>query len=113
MSTALLIGSVLVAALACPAMMWWQSRRGGSSSCARRGPEQATSGKLEELRRRHDRLEARVAELDRRPRGHRPGVGQEERPPRQRTMTTASDPKMGSCTSGARPMPPIVGIDGA
>ncbi len=65
MSTALLIGSVLVAALACPAMMWWQSRRGGSSSCARRGPEQATSGKLEELRRRHDRLEARVAELAR------------------------------------------------
>jgi len=27
MSTALLVGVVLVAALACPATMWWQARR--------------------------------------------------------------------------------------
>lgn len=65
MSTALLIGAVLVAALACPAMMWWQSRRGSTSCCGPRGGQQSASGELELLRRRHERLGVRIAELER------------------------------------------------
>ncbi|MGH8985843.1 MAG: hypothetical protein ACRDY6_18475 [Acidimicrobiia bacterium] len=67
-TTALLIGVVLVAALACPAMMWFQARRGKSAPCCPptrdddRGPAD-----LDRLRAEHERLNARLAELESRP----------------------------------------------
>jgi hypothetical protein len=46
MSTSLLIGAVVVATLACPAMMWWRSRR-GTSCCGARVAEPPPSEGLE------------------------------------------------------------------
>lgn len=62
MSTALLIGAVLVAVLACPAIMWWQSRRGAASCCAP-GPRGKDSSELAELRLRHEQIGARIAAM--------------------------------------------------
>jgi hypothetical protein len=64
METALLVAAVLVAGLACPAMMWWQRRRGRRAACCvpgDAGAEDATE--LAALRRQHDVLSTRVAEL--------------------------------------------------
>lgn len=71
MSTALVVGAVLLVALACPAMMWWRSRHGGSTCCAPAAPEQPRTGDLAELRRRHERVAARIAELEEEPTGAR------------------------------------------
>lgn len=64
METALLIAVVLVAGLACPAMMWWQRRRGGEAACcvpAERG--RGEPAEAAELRGKNERLSARLAEL--------------------------------------------------
>jgi hypothetical protein len=63
MSTAVLIGLVVVAALACPLMMWWQSRRGRAACCLpARGDER--SADIERLRSRQEHLAKQIAELE-------------------------------------------------
>jgi hypothetical protein len=64
MSTALLIGLVVVAALACPSMMWWQSRRGRAGTCI--PGRTAGSTELQTLRARQDHLAEQIQELERR-----------------------------------------------
>lgn len=65
MSTALLIGPVLVAALACPAMMWFQARRGKSAPCCPPRPAPGEQPQeLDTLRAEHARLSAQLAELE-------------------------------------------------
>lgn len=69
METALLVAAVLVAGLACPAIMWWQRRRGRQAACCvpgDAGPAGATE--LAELRRQRDVLSTRLAELRGEPR---------------------------------------------
>ena len=64
METALLIAAVLVAGLACPAMMWWQRRRGREAACcmpAERGGGE--TGEVAELRSENEGLSTRLAEL--------------------------------------------------
>lgn len=63
--TALLIAVVLVAALACPAMMWWSERRGRSAQCcpSRRSSEERPAS-LEELRAEQQRLDALIANAE-------------------------------------------------
>lgn len=64
METALLVAAVLLAGLACPAMMWWQRRRGRQAACCMpRDTSAEDATKLAELRRKHDVLSARLAEL--------------------------------------------------
>lgn len=64
METALLVAAVLIAGLACPAMMWWQRRRGQDAACCLpvegRGKDAA---ELDGLREKNDALSARLAEL--------------------------------------------------
>lgn len=75
MSTALLIGLVLVAALACPATMWFQARRGKSAPCC--PPAQAPGEQrqdLDTLRAEHARLSAQLAELDTHPKDQAPAA---------------------------------------
>jgi hypothetical protein len=66
MEAVLLVLAIATAASICPAMMWWQRRRGRAAACARigsaGGPEES---ELDELRRRRDEIEARIAELGR------------------------------------------------
>lgn len=66
MSTALLIGVVLVAVLACPAMMWFQGRRGKTAPCCPPGRDEqlATPGDLDALRAEHARIGAELARLE-------------------------------------------------
>jgi len=69
METALLIGAVLIATLACPAMMWWQRFRGREAACCT--PTDAAAdgpSEVEQLRRRNESLSARLAELGADPR---------------------------------------------
>ncbi|MGH2954954.1 MAG: hypothetical protein ACRDK9_13250 [Solirubrobacterales bacterium] len=64
MEVALLVAAVLVAGLACPAMMWWQRRRGREAACCAPAPRGRESGELEALRERQRELAARLAALD-------------------------------------------------
>lgn len=60
MSGVLLVVAVLIAAAACPAMMWLRARRGGPASCfATEKP-----GTLDELRRRRAELDAAISRSD-------------------------------------------------
>lgn len=70
LGTVLLIALVLVAALACPAMMWFQGRRGKTAPCcpSRRDREDERTDDLDGLRVEHARVTAQLAELDSRPR---------------------------------------------
>lgn len=64
MEIALLIAAVLLAGLACPAMMWWQRRRGEDAACCL--PAEAREKRaveLDRLREQNEALSARVAEL--------------------------------------------------
>ncbi|MGI9020886.1 MAG: hypothetical protein ACR2G3_09285 [Solirubrobacterales bacterium] len=75
METALLAAAVLVAGLACPAMMWWQRRRGREAACCMPRDSDAEGGtELAELRRRHDALSMRLAELRGEPQPLTPGA---------------------------------------
>ena len=60
MSGVLLVVAVLIAAAACPAMMWLRARRGGPASC--RAP--ATPTTVDELRRRRAELDAAISQRD-------------------------------------------------
>ena len=64
MSTGILIALVVVAALACPLVMWWQNRRGRADACCM--PVSSSRGKTEvgELRARQEALASRIAELE-------------------------------------------------
>lgn len=74
METALLVAAVLVAGLACPAMMWWQRRRGREAACCPPGaPADERGAELDELRGQIRALSARLAELRTEPRP-RPGA---------------------------------------
>lgn len=70
METLLFVLLIAAAGLACPAMMWWQRRRGRDPACCARGSRQSgerheePGADLAELRVRHDRLAARIAELE-------------------------------------------------
>lgn len=65
MTTALLIAVVLVAAFACPAMMWFQDRRGKSAPCCPPGRASAAEPRdLDQLRADHARLSAELADLE-------------------------------------------------
>jgi hypothetical protein len=65
MELALLVAAVLVAGLACPAMMWWQRRRGREAACCAPASVRDERSELEALRERQRELAARIAELDR------------------------------------------------
>lgn len=64
MSEALLVVAVLAAALTCPAMMWIQSRRGKSAPCCPPRHDEAAPESLDQLRARHERVTAELAELE-------------------------------------------------
>lgn len=64
MSTGLLIGVVLVAALACPAMMWFQERRGKRAACCPPRRNEEGPQDLDALKAEHARLTAQLAEFD-------------------------------------------------
>jgi hypothetical protein len=69
METLLLVLLVAMAASLCPATMWWQRRRGRAASCHMplRSQDSAAAhdeADLEELRRRHEVITARIAELE-------------------------------------------------
>ncbi len=70
METALLVTAILVAGLACPAMMWWRRDRDPTCSmpAGLRKRSRTHDGDrpvdVEELRLRHDRLTTRIAELE-------------------------------------------------
>lgn len=60
MSGVLLVVAVLIAAAACPAMMWLRARRGGPAAC----PAPAKPRTLDELRRRRAELDAAINQRD-------------------------------------------------
>lgn len=60
MTGGLLVAAVLIAAVACPAMMWLRARRGGPASCC----APAKPGTLDELRRRRAELDAAISRRD-------------------------------------------------
>jgi hypothetical protein len=60
---AILIGAIVVAALACPVMMLL-GRRGIGPGCAVMGCEPKEADELGELRRRERELASRIAELE-------------------------------------------------
>ena len=64
METALLVAAILIAGLACPAVMWWQRRRGREAACCLpRSTDEKAAAELAELRGRNLVLSARLAEL--------------------------------------------------
>ena len=63
MSDALLVGLVVVAALACPLHMWWMHRRGKRAACCPPQHDHASTD-VAALRARRDELEAQLAEFD-------------------------------------------------
>ncbi len=66
METAVVIAAVLVAAFACPAIMWWQRRQGRHAPCCTpAGADRDTE--LEELRQGQAALSARLRELQNEP----------------------------------------------
>mgnify|MGYP000607286848 CR=1 FL=1 len=63
MSDVLLVGAVLVTALACPLHMWWMSRRGKQAACC--PPAKASHlATAEELRARRREIEAQLSEFE-------------------------------------------------
>lgn len=65
MTTALLVAVVVLAALACPAMMWWNARRGRRSHCCPPlGSQDKPDLTLEDLREEQQRLQARIADAE-------------------------------------------------
>jgi len=56
------LGLVLAAGLACPVHMWWSHRRGRANACGPAGDDPQQD--LATLRRRHQDVSARIAELD-------------------------------------------------
>jgi hypothetical protein len=67
MLEAVLIAAVVVAALACPVMMWL-GRRGIGPGCAMMGacaPKEREGETLDDLRRREGEVSARIARLER------------------------------------------------
>jgi hypothetical protein len=61
----LLIGLILVAALACPLHMWWAHRRGKQAVCCPpRKAEPALPDDIESLRARRREVEAQLAEFE-------------------------------------------------
>lgn len=77
MSTALLVGGVLAAALACPAMMWFQERRGKRAACCppRRNQEMGRPQDLDALKAEHARVSAQLAQLETEPSAEAQGAG--------------------------------------
>ena len=63
METALLVAAILVAGLACPAVMWWQRRRGREAACCLPQSTDEKAAGLAKLRGRNLVLSARLAEL--------------------------------------------------
>ena len=63
MSDALLVGLVVVAALACPLHMWWMHRRGKRAACCPPQRDHAPTD-VAALRARRDEIEAQLAEFD-------------------------------------------------
>lgn len=64
METAILVAAILVAGLACPAVMWWQRRRGREAACCLpTSTDEKAAAELAELRERNLVLAARLAEL--------------------------------------------------
>jgi hypothetical protein len=63
----LLVAAVLVAGLACPALMWWQHRRGGTVACC--PPRRSRTASLEALHERQAAVSKRIAELEGETRG--------------------------------------------
>lgn len=64
MEIAILISAVLLAGLACPAMMWWRYRRGQESACYVSGRRDGDDSGVEALRERQLELAERIAALD-------------------------------------------------
>lgn len=65
MTETLLLGIVVVAALACPVHMWWMHRRGRQAACCPPSTvDESRSESLERLRARRADVEARLAEID-------------------------------------------------
>ncbi len=60
MTGVLLVVAVLIAAAACPAMMWLRARRGGPASCL----APAKPRTLDDLRRRRAELDAAISQRD-------------------------------------------------
>ncbi len=60
MTTALLVAAIVIAAAACPAMMWLQARRGRRASCI----APANPVALDELRRRRADLDAAIGQRE-------------------------------------------------
>ena len=60
MTTPLLVVAIVIAAAACPAMMWLQARRGRRASCVAPGDLVA----LDELRRRRADLDAAIGQRE-------------------------------------------------
>lgn len=60
MTGVLLVVAVLIAAVACPAMMWLRARRGGPASCT----VAAEPRTLDELRRRRAEVDAAISQRD-------------------------------------------------
>jgi hypothetical protein len=58
----LLVAAVLVAGLACPALMWWQHRRGRAVPCC--PPRRSGTASLEALHERQAAVSERIAELE-------------------------------------------------
>ena len=63
MSEALLVGLIVVAALACPLHMWWMHRRGKQAACCPPTRDQAPDD-VASLRERRAEIEAQLAEFD-------------------------------------------------
>ncbi|MBA3422104.1 MAG: hypothetical protein H0U12_09495 [Thermoleophilaceae bacterium] len=59
----MLLVTILIVALACPAMMWWQHRRvgGAAPGCA---PPRSEAASLEALRQRQATVSTRLTELE-------------------------------------------------
>ena len=60
MTGGLLVAGVLIAAAACPVMMWWRTRRGHRAGCFT-AQQPAT---LDDLRRRRAQLDAKIRQGD-------------------------------------------------
>lgn len=75
MATGLLVALVLLAVLACPAMMWFGARRGRAPACAAPGVGRSPDVELEQLRRRQRELAAAIRQVDEHGPDSRTGAG--------------------------------------
>lgn len=61
MEIAILVAAVLIAGLACPAVMWWQRRRGREAPCCPSAvSREDRTAELQELRRSQAKLSTRL-----------------------------------------------------